>query len=359
MNSPVTTTNSSPRAGSKTKYLAPIILIITAFAGLIVGYFQSPGTLTPDKIVHRLLWPLARLLVFLGIGLLVGEIIEHSGWSLKIAGWVRPLTRWGHLKDESGAAFVTSFASSTASNAMLMGYYREGKLTRKEMIVTYLLNSGLPVYLLHLPTTFFIISSLAGAAGLIYLAITFFAACLRSVGVLIYSRYAFQEREWRWSALVVNPAPEDVKPAVKIRQKFVQRFSRLVLYSAPVFVLVFLANEWGLFLWMRKAVSGMASTDMFPVEAVGLIVFSLAAEFSSGMAAAGALVHAGALEVKQTALALIAGTIISTPVRALRHQLPAYAGIFDLALGSQLLIMSQLFRVTSLLLIALPYAYLG
>ncbi len=73
---------------------------------------------------------------------------------------------------------------------MLMEFFQEKKISRKELVLTYLLNNGLPVYLAHLPTTFFVVASLAGTAGLIYLFITFIAACMRSMGVLIYTRYA-------------------------------------------------------------------------------------------------------------------------------------------------------------------------
>jgi hypothetical protein len=75
----------------------------------------------------------------------------------------------------------------------------------------------------------------------------------------------------------------------------------------------------------------------------------VAAEFTSGIAAAGALLDAGSLTTAQTVTALILGTIAATPVRALRHQLPSHAGIFTPRLGLVLLLQSQFLRITSLL----------
>jgi hypothetical protein len=46
-------------------------------------------------------------------------------------------------------------------------------------------------------------------------------------------------------------------------------------------------------------------------------------------------------------------------LRAVRHQLPTYAGLFDLSLGSQLLFMSQTLRILSLILVTTPYALWG
>jgi len=77
------------------------------------------------------------------------------------------------------------------------------------------------------------------------------------------------------------------------------------------------------------------------------------------MAAAGALLEAGTLTVKQTALALILGTIIAAPIRTIRHQLPAQVGLFSLAMGTELLLLSQGLRILSLLAVAIPYAVWG
>jgi hypothetical protein len=236
-----------------------------------------------------------------------------------------------------------------------MGFHTEKKLSRKELVLTYLLNTGLPLYLVHLPTTFFVVASLAGRAGVDYVLIGFVAAFIRSVGVLVFCHLT----------LPVPPpvdTPEDLQPARKktqvlsgIWKRFRGRFARLVLYTAPIYVLVFLLNDWGLFVWLRKGTSGWISGGIFPVEAAGVVIFALAAEFSSGMAAAGALVEAGALTVKQTVIALVLGSIVAAPIRAVRHQLPTHAGIFSLALGSQLLLLSQVIRVISLVLVTLAY----
>ena len=77
------------------------------------------------------------------------------------------------------------------------------------------------------------------------------------------------------------------------------------------------------------------------------------------MAAAGALVDAGSLTPKLAGLALIAGTIVSTPIRAIRHQLPTHSGIFSLGLAGELLLLSQGFRALTLIIISIPYAIWG
>ena len=90
-----------------------------------------------------------------------------------------------------------------------------------------------------------------------------------------------------------------------------------------------------------------------------MIILSFAAEFTSGFAAAGALLDAGVLTIKQTVLALLIGNILAFPVRALRHQLPRYIGIFSPKMGTEILLMGQGFRICSLILVGMTYYLLG
>ena len=337
--------------------VVPLILIALAAIGLCLGLLGRAGlSLSPQMLYSKLLLRLLRLLGYLGVGLLVGQLIESLGWTTWLAKLVRPLTRWGRLKQESGAAFVTSFVSGLVANTTLMTYHEQGKLTRKELILTYLVNNGLPLYLVHLPTTFAIVGSLARQAGLVYLGITFVAACMRSVGALLYCRLTLPVPQASIESSPADSEQSRKKTGGEIWKHFQGRFSRLVLYTVPIYVLIFILNQWGLFIWLRTVTAKWVSTGLFPIEAAGVVIFALAAEFSSGMAAAGVLLDEGTLTVKQTALALIAGSIVSTPVRAVRHQLPTHTGIFDLKLGVQLLAISQTLRITSLILVSAVYA---
>ena len=136
---------------------------------------------------------------------------------------------------------------------------------------------------------------------------------------------------------------ESAGQPVKVRfetiwKKFHRRFFRLICYTMPIYVLIFVAQEAGFFNWLREATASAVSMTFLPVESASVVIFSVATEFSSGIAAAGALLSSGALTVHQTVAALILGSIVATPVRALRHQLPTHAGIFSPKLGTAIVI---------------------
>lgn len=338
-------------------------VLLLAFGLLVAIYWLGllPGAhhLTVQQVYRKLAWPLLHLLAYMGVGLLVGQAVESLGWAAKLGGWAAPLLHWGHLRRESGAAFTAAFFSGIMANTMLATLYQEGKISRRELAVTYLFNNGLPVYLLHLPTTFFIILPLTRQAGLIYLGITLAAALLRSIGLLIYGRIALPASAVGEGG---EAAPLPAKKAGLLReiwQKFRKRFARVILFTLPIYFFIFVLNDLGMFKWLRDAAAAHVSLGFLPMEAASVVIFSVATEFTSGIAAAGAFMQAGALTVPQTVMALVLGNIVATPIRGLRHQLAANVGIFSPKLGTQLLLLSQSLRLLSLVMVAIPYAMWG
>ena len=324
-----------------------------------LGWWPGEHHLTARKLYRQLASPLLRLLVYMGVGLLLGQAIESLGWAARLGGLAAPLLRWGHLRRECGASFTAAFFSGILANTMLITLYQEGKISHREMTVTYLLNSALPVYLLHLPTTFFIILPLTKQAGLIYLGLTLSAAVLRTAAYLFYARVRLAA-DPDGVSLAAAPAPAQKEGLVQeIWRKFRLRFSRVILYTLPIYLLIFVLNDGGFFKWLRDVTAAHVSLGFFPMEAASVVIFSVATEFTSGMAAAGAFMQAGTLTVEQTVMALILGNIVATPIRALRHQLPSHMGIFSPKLGTQYLLLSQGLRLLSLVVVAVPYAIWG
>lgn len=349
-----------PKTVGKRGLWLPFMLLVLVLG---VGWFCLASGKAPalsfEQLFRHLGLPLARLLLFLAVGLLAAQALESLGWAARLGKLTAPLLRWGRLREESGASFTAACFSGVLANTMLMTFYQEGKLSRREMVATYLINGGLPVYLLHLPTTFFIIWPLTGKVGLIYLGLTGLAAILRSAALLGYARLRLL------APSEADPAPASSAPASKpglwtdIWRKFRRRFSRLLLYALPAYVLVYVAGSAGVFRWLQEVFASYAALGFLPVEAASIVMFSVAAEFTSGIAAAGALLKTGALTPHQAVMALILGNVMAMPIRALRHQLPGHAGIFTPKLGTQLLLASQGLRLASLTLVALVYALWG
>ncbi|MCF8061439.1 MAG: nucleoside recognition protein [Deltaproteobacteria bacterium] len=332
-----------------------ILLGLLAAAAAIIflgGSQQAAGVFTdPALLWRRIVWPLLRLTFFISVGLFAGQVIEGLGWTDRLGVLARPFMRRAHLPAPMGAAFTTAFVSGTASLSMLMAFHREGGLSRRELILSVLLNT-FPSFFLHLPTTFFVLLPLVGRAGLFYLLLTFSAAVVRLVAALAASRILLPPPAEGYAAAGDSTAATWRGVLKETAGKFRVRIARILVIVLPVYIVVVIASDAGLFAWLRGLLAESVTTFPIPIEAFSVVLFSLVAEFTSGYAAAGAMLESGALTVSQTVLALLLGNILAAPIRALRHQLPYYMGIFTPKLGLGLMAATQLFRLFSLALVA-------
>ncbi len=306
---------------------------------------------------QQLGWPLLRLLVFICLGLLVANLIESLSWTERLAALARPFTRWGRLSPTAEASFSLSFFSSLAANTLLAEAFDQGRMTRRELICASLLNT-LPSYVLHLPTTFFIAAPLIGRAALPYLGLTLGAALLRSLVVLLVGRCILPHHD-----RVQTPAPAQVPPGTgglraalhKSWQRFRRRIGKVLRFTLPIYLLFFLLQRFGIFGVLEKGMADhLAFLSWLSPQAMSIVMLQLVAEFTAGVAAAGALLQDG-LSQREVVLALLAGNILSSPIRAIRHQFPYYAGIFPPRLALELIVYSQGFRTFSMILVTGAY----
>ena len=345
----------------KSDVIPLLVSLFISVAVLSTGFFLIED-LDTERMVTRLLWPLTRLMLFISVGLVAGQIIEATGWTNALAVLARPLFRFSNLGNHCSAAFTAAFFSGVTANAMLLDFYKEEKITRGQLFVSNFMNQ-LPAFFLHLPTTFFIVIPLTGWAGALYFLLTFAAVMLRTICLAFYGHLRLSKGSIAAGKGLENKTVKNPKKAQNIwqgvKQKFPRRIKRIAIYVIPIYILIFILNDVGLFKMARQWLSGYVVTSFIPMEALSVVVLSFTAEFTSGFAAAGALLDAGVLTIKQTAVALLIGNIIAFPIRALRHQLPHYIGIYSPKMGVQLLTIGQGLRVVSLLMVGTIYFWLG
>ena len=350
-----------PRANKRFPYksltVSLIVSILLSAGGVL--YIES---LAVHRLLRSLGWPLLRLVFFITLGLVVGQTIENTGWTRRLAVLSAPLFRFSHLGRRCAAAFTTSFFSGVAANAMLLVFFEEDKISRRKMFLGNLMNQ-VPAYFLHLPTTLFIVIPLTGWAGALYFIMTFLALVLRTLCVVLYGRLRCPSEEMDSEGgegrTPHNHGPEEPLGIVTaIYRHLPGRLARIVVYVVPIYTLVFLVTAAGGFDAIRQWMARFVVTSVLPVESLSVVILSFAAEFTSGFAAAGALMDAGVLSIKQTLIALLAGNIVAFPIRALRHQLPRYMGIFSPVTGLQMLLLGQTLRVCSLVMVGIFFYYL-
>ena len=307
-----------------------------------------------------MLGPLLRLVFFVSLGLLIGNLIETLNWTHRVARIASPLVRRAHLSDITGASFSMAFFSAVTANTMLSEAYDQGEISRQELIFANLFNS-LPTYFLHLPTLFFLAVPMLKGVAFIYVGLTLFAAFLRTVCILVVGRIMLPgNKEHCVTCRLDENMVSNLSEALhKAWLRFQKRIKKILLITIPIYTAVFLLNRFGLFVLLEEWLAGhVSSLSWLHPESLGLIALQLTAEISAGLAAAGALLDNGSLEARQVVVALLAGNVLSAPMRAVRHQFPFYAGIFQPKLAVELITYNQIFRTGSIILVGIFYYFL-
>ncbi len=300
--------------------------------------------------------PLAKIFLFISIGLVLAGLIEELGWSRALSRLAAPFIRYGRFSETAGSSFTLAFVSGISANTLLAEAHRDGKMGRRELLLAQLLNS-LPRFFLHMPTVFFMMAPFIKGAALLYVGLTFTAALLRTLLITLAGR-------------LLLPVPVqgcchegEAKPRLgfaalwgKIRRRLRKRLARIFLVTAPIYGLFFLADRLGYFSRLSGWVeSNVGIFSWLQPESIGVIVLVATTELTAGLAAAGALLDGHTLGHRDVVLALLLGTVIAAPIQALRHQLPYYAGIFPPRLAGELIVYSQLFRAASVVLVGFFY----
>lgn len=317
---------------------------------------------TLHSLWHDLFWPLLRLLGSLSVGLFFANLIESLNWTSKIATLARPLLRLGNLSDISSASFTMALFSGISANTMLSEAYEHQKISKKELILANLFNS-LPTYFLHLPTVSFIAVPMIRGAAFIYVGLTLGAALLRTLSILLISRFILPEPEQRDGIKVEGPkAAGGGWNAIFTKSwvRFKRRIRSVIRFTIPIYILIFWLHRAGIFTTMEKMMATYFSfLSWLSPESMGIITLQIAAEFTAGLAAAGALLQAGSMSYREIILALLVGNILSSPIRAIRHQFPYYAGIFKPKVAAELIFYNQIFRIGSLIIMGALYFFLS
>ncbi len=303
----------------------------------------------------QLLLPLVRILFFVALGLVVANLIESLKWTNHLAALARPLIRFGNLSAITGASFSMAFISGVSANTMLAEALDKGQLQKKEMVLANLFNS-LPRYFLHLPTVFFLTVPLIKGAAIIYVGITFFAALLQTLLIVAISRVMLVK-----PAIAVTSAPKKNdkitwRQAIdKSLKRLRKRMKKIIIFMVPVYTLFFVLSRLGVFDQLEKLFASAWFLSWLPPQSLGIVILHVTTEFSAGLAAASALLANNSLEIKEVVLALLAGNILASPIRAIRHQLPYYMGIFPPQLAMELVAVSQVVRASCVIIIGFSY----
>ena len=313
-----------------------------------------------SQLWPQIILPIARIAFYITLGLFVANFIESLNWTHKLAALVRPLLRMGRLSSVTGASFSIAFISGVSSNTMLAEAYDKGQMSKTELYLANLFNS-LPRFFLHLPTVFFLTAPMIKSGAFLYVGITFTATLLQTFLVVLGGRLLLAASDG--ADYIAAPSRGKIgwrDALIKSFKRLKKRIGKVLLFMIPVYILFFLLNKYGLFALLEEYIATKAwFLSWLNPQSLGIVVLHVTTEFSAGLSAASVLLAANSLTTKEVVLALLVGNILSTPIRAIRHQLPYYTGIYSPHLALQLVGVSQIVRALCVICVAFVYYFIA
>lgn len=308
-----------------------------------------------SRLFHRAK-TFGRLFLFVGLGAMLGSIIEGRCWYRFFANSLCRLARAARLPNIVGIAMPTAFASAAAADSMLVASHSKGELSNSALIAGGMLNSFL-AFLSHSMRVMYPVVAAIGLTGIFYFLIQFTGAALIALGVLLVHRLVFAGR---------NPRPEEStqgvgefvapepRPWKDTLRKGLIRALTLLFRLACVSVPMILIMEWlirsGALNFWDEMVPEVVS-QFIPEQ----LLFIMAAQMGGLIQAATAsasLIAEQLITGPQVLLAMLISSAASNPVRTMRRNLPTALAIFPVRAACTIVLGMQLFRFLFSLLAA-------
>jgi hypothetical protein len=312
-------------------------------------------------------WPrkavlLAELAIMITVGILLGQVLEVAGWIglLSVLAW--PLIRLGRLPKAAAPAFIMAFQSGAVANSMLVSYRDEGTLNNRHLYTSVLVVSCISLFA-HLPTFIVPLGFAFGwmATGALF-GVRFAAIALEIVLVLMVSAWLslrWKENQAGFDALARETVVDGDRPgrpaftSPDFRRRVWKRsrrtIRRLLLYVVPTFAAMALLEQFQVFDVLAKWLPGLFKPGFLPPQSVAIIP-AQAVNMYNGAIAAANFVDAGNLTTKQAVTVILLGSVITAPIRTLRHALPTYLATLGARPGTVMAFSAQALRVIFVLL---------
>jgi hypothetical protein len=213
----------------------------------------------------------------------------------------------------------------------------------------------------HLPTYVLPIGSLLGAqATMMLFGVRFAAIVVEIIVLLLVSNFLIRPGAEKAAAHGAGTAVPDIAtpasnpskqkkfwPQVWSRSRRTLR--RLMIYLIPTFAVMVSLEYFGFFGWLKVQVPGLFTFSFLPAQSVAIIPAQAASLYNGAVVAAN-FVKEGAISTHQAVLIILIGSLVTAPVRTLKHALPTYVAILGPKRGLVLAVSAQVLRSIFLIL---------
>lgn len=310
-------------------------------------------------------WP-RKIATFVELGLVIifgifiGQILEEIG-IIKFLGFITwPISKLGRLPHITSPAFIFALQSGAIANSMLVTQRDNGQLNKRELYTSVFVVSSVSL-IAHLPTFIVPLGMAFGwKAATFYFGVRFSAIIVQVASILFVSSTFFYKKN---DVPTTVSIPGEVVPAKSEKMKtgkstpFFKRvwkkseksILRLLIYLLPTFFVTALLEKSGFFEWLGIAIANVPLISWLPAQAAAVIA-AQAINLYNGAIMAASFVDSGAISIRDSIIILLTGTLVTAPIRTLKHSLGSYVAILGARPGMIMAFATQLTRSFFLIL---------
>ena len=280
-------------------------------------------------------------------------MLEVAGAVRYIAFITKPFLFLGDLPAVAGPAFILSLQSGAVANSMLVSSRDEGEMSNRQLYTSVLIVSCLSLFA-HLPTYIIPLAIAFGSfSAWLFFSVRFGAIIIEIIFILLISNLII--KRFTHDNFLEIPEEERLERKKRRTQSEASYFTkvwrrsrrtirRILIYTVPSFFGLALLEYFGFFTWLSIVMPNLFSYSFLPPEA-SVIIPAQAINLYNGIITAGNFLDEGQLSELQAVIILLAGSIITSPIRTLKHALPTYIGILGPKPGLIMAISAQILRI--------------
>ncbi len=299
-----------------------------------------------DKILYRL-HVFGRLFFFVGLGALLGAVVDGRGWYRFFAGSLGRLARMARMPAIVSMAAPVALTSAPAADSMLVASHNKGELSSATLIAGGMLNSFL-AHFSHTMRIFYPVVAAIGLPGVLFFLIQFGGMSAFILAVLLWHRVTMAKKQ----NLPGGEYTEEESLAAKIlpwketlQKGFVRAGNllfRLVCISLPLLLLMeYCLNSGMLDFWDKLVPEAVSS--LIPEQLLTILAAQLSGLVQSSAICAG-LKAQGLISDAQILLAMLLASAVTNPLRTLRRNLPTALAIFPARTALAIVLSMQIVR---------------
>lgn len=270
----------------------------------------------------------AVLLVIAGV--ILANILAETGIFSRLSSFTGPLCRFSGLSDACVLSIVAMGVNATAGKSMLAEYYRDGKVTEREVIPVLIMGAfpvvlGESLFRVQLPTALVLLGPVVGG---VYTGLNLFSSGIQALFALIYSR-RFLAGSGRAPLPVPSAAALMLNREVVLAgcRKAVPTLRRVVPITLAALVVFSLLSATGVMDGIAAAFDPLLRAVGLPGESAAALVAQFL-HFSAGYAIVASLLDGGVLTFETALVTLVIGSMVVITMIYVKYSVPLYLSLF-------------------------------